>query len=268
MVQSLKQNWKIYSMEAVCLGLFMMSASLFATLLEYPGSSVHQALPNGNIRSILMGLAMGLSAILIIYSPMGKLSGAHMNPAFTFTFWRLRKVKTPDLVFYCAFQCIGGIVSVCIMRHLLGESFEDPHVNYVVTVPGKFGVAAAFVTEVIIAFMMMMMVLTTSNHLTLSKYTGLIAGFFVMSYAIITGPISGFGMNPARTLASAIPAMQFSSLWIYMVSPFMGMLSAAALYQRFKGAAICAKLHHSEFYSCIFNCGYCKHQEVGSSNNE
>jgi aquaporin Z len=154
------------------------------------------------------------------------------------------------------------------MSLLLGKAFQDPHVNYVITAPGVFGVVPAFVAEIMIAFLMMMMVLTTSNHPSLSKYTGAIAGFFVMSYVIITGPVSGFGMNPARTLASAIPAMQFPSLWIYMLSPFMGMLSAAALYQRFKGAAICAKMHHSEFYKCIFNCGYCKHQEAESSNND
>ncbi|MCI0751238.1 MAG: aquaporin, partial [Flammeovirgaceae bacterium] len=70
-----------------------------------------------------------------------------------------------------------------------------------------------------------------------------------------------FGMNPARSLASAIPAMQFPSFWIYVLAPFLGMLMASRVYKLMHGAVICAKYHHSEFYQCIFNCGYCKHDE-------
>lgn len=247
-------------MEAVCLGLFMISASLFGTILEYPNSIVRQSISNDFIRLCLMGLAMGITATLINYSPMGKLSGAHMNPAVTFTFVRLKKMKLHDAFYYSIFQCIGGVVAVALMSFLLGSAFKDPHVNYVVTTPGRFGSASAFIIEIFIAFGMMTMVLTTSNHPTLSKYTGAIAGFFVMGYVILSGPVSGFSMNPARTLASALPAMYYTSLWIYMVAPFIGMLTAAEVFRKSKGKAICAKMHHSHSYLCIFNCGYCEHQ--------
>jgi aquaporin Z len=260
MIHSLKQNWKVYTMEAVCLGLFMVSASIFATLLEYPASPIHRTIPNGSIRNIFMGFAMGLSAVLIIYSPMGKLSGAHMNPALTFTFWRLGKIKTHDMLYYTVFQCVGGILAVYIMHLLLGKSFEDPHVNYVVTAPGKFGVTSAFITEIIIAFMMMTMVLISTNWSKTARYTGVFAGILVVVYVIISGPISGFGMNPARSLASAVPSGMYNAFWIYLTAPFIGMASAAALYRFFDGKVICAKFHHSHLYDCIFNCGYCNHQ--------
>lgn len=246
-------------MEAVCLGLFMISASLFGTALEFPGSSLHHAIPNSFVRLCLMGLAMGVTATLLIYSPMGKLSGAHMNPALTFSFVRLDKIKMVDAVYYSVFQCLGGIAAVYLMSVVLGDAFASPEVNYVVTVPGKLGIFMAFIAELIIAYGMMTMVLTTSNHPRLSKYTGVIAGFFVMSYVILTGPISGFSMNPARTIASAVPAMQYTSFWIYMTAPFIGMFSAAEVFRLFKGKAICAKLHHENSYWCIFNCGYCEH---------
>lgn len=261
-MKSLKQNWKVYSMEAVCLGLFMISASLFGTALEYSGSSLHSAIPNSFVRLCLMGLAMGVTAILLIYSPMGKLSGAHMNPALTFSFVRLGKIKMIDAIYYCLFQCAGGILAVYLMSLLLGDSFTSAEVNYVVTVPGRLGVLIAFIAELVIAYGMMTMVLTTSNHPRLSKYTGVVAGFFVMTYVILTGPISGFSMNPARTIASAVPAMKYDSLWIYMTAPFIGMLSAAEVFRLFKGKAICAKLHHTNSYLCIFNCGYCEHKET------
>jgi aquaporin Z len=237
----------------------MISASFFGTVLEYPGSSVRQALPNDFVRLVLMGFAMGITATLLNYSPMGKLSGAHMNPAVTFTFFRLHKIKLADAIFYALFQCAGGILAVVLMKNLLGEAFGDSHVNYVVTAPGRHGPLAAFVLEVAIAFAMMTMVLTTANRPKLSKYTGAIAGVFVMTYVIVSGPVSGFSMNPARTIASAIPAQQFPAFWIYMTAPFIGMFAAASFYKRARGAVYCAKMHHSNSYLCIFNCQYCAH---------
>jgi len=84
-----------YAIEATCLAVFMVSACLFASLLEYPGSPIHQVLPNPTVRRVLMGFAMGLTAVCLIYSPFGKRSGAHMNPSTTLTFLRLGKVARP-----------------------------------------------------------------------------------------------------------------------------------------------------------------------------
>jgi aquaporin Z len=68
---ALKLHWPEYLMEAAALGLFMVSAGLFGTLLGYPRSPVHLAVPDPLLRRALMGLAMGLTAMAIIYSPWG-----------------------------------------------------------------------------------------------------------------------------------------------------------------------------------------------------
>lgn len=238
----------------------MISASAFATLLEYSKSPVRLAVQGDFIRLCLMGLAMGATAISITYSPMGKLSGAHMNPAVTLSFAALGKIKFIDAIFYLVFQLAGGIISVMLMSVVIGSPFRDEHVNYVVTVPGRLGVGSAFFLELIMAFGMMLMVLTTSNSKRFAKYTGTIAGVFVASYVILSAPISGFSINPARTIASAIPSGVYTAFWIYMTAPFIGMFSAAALYKSGGGRTICAKMRHTDDYPCIFNCGYCKHQ--------
>jgi aquaporin Z len=260
MVQAIKLNWKTYLMEAICLGIFMISASVFATLLEYPESPVRVAIPNNFIRLCLMGVAMGGTAMVINYSPMGRLSGAHMNPAVTLTFVGLGKMKFTDAVFYLIFQLAGGMVAVELMAMLIGAPFREEHVNYVVTIPGRPGVATAFLLELMMAFAMMLMVLVTSNQKKFASYTGVIAGIFVMAYVILSGPISGFSINPTRTIASAVPSGVYTSFWIYMIAPFIGMFSAAGLYKAIGGRAICAKMNHNDNYDCIFNCGYCKHQ--------
>src|SRR5260370_20920662 len=88
-MDALKNHWPEYLIEGACLGLFMISAFTFGTILEHPASLVHRALPNPLLRRFLMGLAMGGTAIGIIYSPWGKRSGAHINPSTTLTFFRL-----------------------------------------------------------------------------------------------------------------------------------------------------------------------------------
>jgi hypothetical protein len=67
----------------------MISAGAFVTLIEYPGSPVQQAIADPDIRRALIGLAMGLTANGIIYSPWGQRSGAHINPSVILTFLRL-----------------------------------------------------------------------------------------------------------------------------------------------------------------------------------
>ena len=94
-INALRQHWPEYLMEAAGLGMFMISACLFGTLLEYPGSPVHNAIADPMLRRVLMGFAMGLTAIGIIYSPWGKQSGAHINPSITMTFFRLGKIGAP-----------------------------------------------------------------------------------------------------------------------------------------------------------------------------
>jgi aquaporin Z len=252
-------------MESVCLGLFMLSASVCTILLEYPGSAIHQALPGNFIRLVIMGVSMGLTATLIIYSPMGKLSGAHMNPAVTLAFYWLGKIKREDAVAYILFQIIVGVLVVYLVALCFGAAFSELPVNYIVTTPGLTGVWTALLFETIMSFVMMSTVLYVTNHLKISKYTGVIAGIIVAVFLVSSAQISGFSINPARTLASALPARQYESLWIYLIAPFLGMLSAAAFFRFRKRNALCAKMHHHHDYPCIFNCDYCTHKSAQES---
>ena len=251
---ALRTHWPEYLMEAAGLGLFMISACVFGTLLGHPGSPVVQAVPDPIVRRVLMGLAMGLTAVGLIYSPWGLRSGAHFNPATTLTFWRLGKVAPADAAFYMLAQALGGLAGVSIAATALGALVAHPSVQYVATVPGSGGVAAAFIAEVIIAFILISVVLRVSNTAGLSRFTPLVVGALVATYITLEAPISGMSMNPARSLASAWPAHAWESLWIYFVAPPLGMLLAAEVYVRRRGlaAVFCAKLMHDPAYPCIF----------------
>jgi aquaporin Z len=255
MTDALKRHWPEYLMEAACLGLFMISAFIFGAILEYPGSAVHQAIPSSLLRRFLMGIAMGLTAILIIYSPWGKQSGAHINPSTTLTFFRLGKVAEWDAIFYIVAQFGGGITGALLASAVLAAWVSHPSVNYVVTMPGSAGIAAAFVAEVAITFILMSVILRVSNNTRLHKLTGLCAGALVAAYITLEAPISGMSMNPARTFASAVPAQYWTSLWLYFTAPLIGMLAAAEVHLRSRSPRVgCAKLHHENPTRCIF-CG-------------
>jgi aquaporin Z len=253
---ALKQHWPEYVMEASELCVFMISAAVFVTLLEHPGSAVRHMLPDPALRRVLTGVAMGLTAISIVYSPWGKQSGAHFNPSVTLTFWRLGKVATWDAIFYIFAQFIGAVLGILIAAAVLGGLIADPAVNYVATLPGAGGQSAAFLAELLIAFGLMTIVLGVSNTPQLARYTGLCCGALVATYISIEAPLSGMSMNPARTFGPALVAQMWHGLWIYFTAPPLGMLMAAYVYVRRHGAAgvECAKLDHRNEKRCIF-CG-------------
>jgi len=158
-------------MEGAGLGLYMIAACAFVVLLEYPTSPVHQALPDPALRRVSIGTAMGLTAIGIIYSPLGQRSGAHFNPAVTLTFFRLAKVEFWDAAFYGAAQFIGGLLGVILLALVLGELVAHPSVRYAATVPGMAGVGVAFLAETVISFLQMSLILRFSNT-NRSDFTG------------------------------------------------------------------------------------------------
>ena len=258
MPAALKHHWPEYLMEAAGLGLFMLSACVFATLLEHPASPVRQAISDPILRRIPMGLAMGLTAVSIVYSPWGKQSGAHLNPSLTLTFLRLGKVAPWDALLYVVAQFLGGVLGVRLASLLLGHVLADPTVNYVATVPGAYGVGVAFLAEVVISGVLMTVVLTVSNTPKLARFTGLCAGVLVATYITVEAPLSGMSMNPARTFGSGLAAQAWTALWLYFTAPPLGMLLAAEFYLQWPGArqVVCAKLHHHNDKRCIFRCGY------------
>lgn len=251
-------HWPEYLMEAGLLGLFMISAAAFGTILGHPASPAVRLVPGAFARRGLMGLAMGLTAAALIYSPWGRQSGAHFNPSVTLTFLRLRKIEPRDALFYVLAQFAGGVAGVLVALAFLGRRLADPAVRYVVTVPGLAGPGAAFLAEAGISFALMSVVLAASNHPRLARSTGILCAALVAACITLEAPVSGMSMNPARTLASAVPARLFEGLWIYFSAPPLGMLLAAEAYLAVQGtrAVRCAKLNHTEGRRCIFRCGY------------
>jgi aquaporin Z len=257
-MQRLGAHWPEYVMEATCLALFMVSAAGAATVLQHPASPFAEWGTTPLLQRVPMGIAMGLTAAALIYSPLGARSGAHMNPAVTLTFLRLGKIAPVDAAGYITAQFAGGVAGIVIATWALGGLPAHPSVNYVATVPGIAGTGIAFAAELLISFLMMSVVLRMSNTPRLARFTGIGAGILVATYIIVEAPFSGMSMNPARTLGSNLLASTISTLWIYFTAPPIGMLLAGEWYARRHGRAHvrCAKLHHPSTVRCIFACAH------------
>lgn len=257
MSEAFTAHWPEYAMEGALLACFMLSACTFGVLLEHP------AAPGRHVRSPmvrrgLMGLAMGLTAIALIYSPWGQQSGAHMNPAVTLTFLLLGKVMPWDAFFYVAAQFAGAAVGVAFAALLLRASIRHESVNHVVTAPGARGAGVAWLAELAIAFGMMLTVLLIGNDARLTAYTGLFAGGLVALYITFEAPLSGMSLNPARTFGSAVVARRWTAFWVYLTAPVAGMILGSAGYALLPvyPHVYCAKLDHCHDRRCIFRCEF------------
>jgi aquaporin Z len=253
--RALRAHWPEYLIEAWALGSFMLSAAFFVTLLEYPASPLHGLVADPFLRRVLIGIAMGLTAVALIHSPWGQQSGAHMNPAVTLSFLWLGKVKPIDAAFYIVAQFAGGTAGVLLAAGIAGAPFTGHPVNRVATTPGETGPGIAFLAEAAISALMMLAVLTVSNTPRLARWTGVVAGCLVALFIAFEAPLSGMSMNPARSFASAAPGGLWQDLWIYFSAPVLGMLAGAQIHLLLGRRVHCAKLDHAPGRRCI-HCGY------------
>jgi aquaporin Z len=256
-VRSGTREWPEYLIEAWALGCFMVAVGLIVTLLEASSSPLHRLLPDADVRRVMMAAAMGATASALIYSPWGKRSGAHMNPAVTLAFLQLGKITPRRALGYTLAQVTGGILGVYLVWTVCGELFSTPPVSFVTTVPGERGVLIAFLAELAMSALLMLAILESASRPRLAPYTGVFAGLLVFAFISFEAPLSGTSINPARSLASAVPAHQWTSFWIYILAPLLGMQLAAAFFVA--GHPVdkvpCAKLCHSSTQRCI-HCGF------------
>jgi aquaporin Z len=237
-ILKLEKNWKTelqkYADEAFGLGLFMVSASFFDALVQYPGLPFRHLIASAILRRFLVGLAMGLTALYIFTSKFGKQSGAYINPAVTLVRYRLGDINLIDAIGYTIFQLIGGSLGVYLVALIFPAWMEHPEVNYVITIPGKAGTLVAFLLEFLISFLLIAVVLFMGIKKKWDQYTPYVVSFIITLFITFEAPYSGMSMNPARTFASAIVAGQWKSFWLYCLAPVTGMLTGEFCYRKIK----------------------------------
>ncbi|HET7539410.1 MAG TPA: aquaporin [Polyangiaceae bacterium] len=247
---------RVYAMDGALLALFMVSACLSVVLLEHPSSPLRQQIDSDFVRRALIGVAMGLTALALIYSPWGKRSGAFMNPALILCLLRLGKLEPKDALGYSVAQFLGAALGVFSCDCFFHPWLSHPAVNYVVTAPGARGAVVAWLAESSIGFVMLTTTMTVNRVPRLAPRTGVFAAALVALFITFEAPLSGMSLNPARSFGSALLAHSFHDFWIYLSAPVCGMLLGVELQTRLtaRHSRLCGKLNHSETVACFVRC--------------
>jgi aquaporin Z len=265
-----RPKWSLYAIEAALLGTFMISACCFVALIEHPSSPVRREIDSTLVRRAMVGAAMGLTALALIYSRPGKRSGALMNPAMTLCFLRLRRMCPRDAAGYIAGQFVGALAGVGAMAAVARMWVAHPSVRYVATAPGRTdptGLTVAWTGEFVIAFLLVTVTMSVNKWAALARFTGCFAAALVALYITFEAPISGMSLNPARSFASAAWAHLWTGWWIYFTAPVLGMLAATELLRVLSRVPhkLCGRFSHSRHVPSIFECS-CLGTEPRTSN--
>ncbi|MBF9141456.1 MIP/aquaporin family protein [Hymenobacter properus] len=235
MTQALRQNWRHYLVEAGGIIAFLTFSSLAAVVFHHPDSAVARALgPREWVQRIGMGLVVGGLIAAMAYSPWGKRSGAHFNPAVTLGFWHLGHIAAADALWYALAQFAGALGAGAVLHWALAPWFGHPSIHHNTTRPleGPHGWAVALGAEVVISSMLMLGLLWTMHSARGKKWTGALAGLLLAVFVVVEAPLSGMSLNPARTLGSAVAAGEAPHLWLYFVGPLGAMWATAEAYRR------------------------------------
>jgi aquaporin Z len=258
---SVTDSWRVYAIDGMLLGLFMVSACTLGVVIEHPASPLRHLIQSDALRRGLFGLCMALTAICLIYSRWGRRSGALMNPAMVIGFLRLGRLTPGDALGFIVAQLIGSALGVLVVALIMGGLMSDPAVNYIATVPGMFGLAIAWISELVIAFILMTVVMAVNKRPKLAPFTGCVAATLVFLFITFEAPISGMSLNPARTFGSAIVGNVWIGWWIYLTAPVLGMLAGIELHRLIARGhqRLCGKLNHSGGSACFIRCN-CLHE--------
>jgi aquaporin Z len=240
-------HWAEWSCELVGTALLLLGG-LSAICLDFsPGSPVSSVVHDHSARLLITGLLFAGTGSLVAVSPLGRRSGAHLNPSITLAFWRRGHMHAHDLVGYIVSQVAGAFVGTALVRWWWGTKARA--VDLGVTQPGHGIGAGAVGIEAIMTFLLVAGILGMVSSPRTARWTPLLVWLLVALLVWQGAPWTGTSLNPARSLAPALLAPHSADLWIYFVGPLAGSLLGVAAFDAIPGAETrTAKLFHDRRY--------------------
>jgi len=188
-----------------------------------------------------IGLAHGIALLLAVYT-IGRVTGAHINPAVTIAHWATRRIETKKVAPYILGQLAGASIAGFVQLALWSSGnnpglVQASHSTFLGdTIPSpQFGVGAVLLAEVIGTAILVFTIFGATDKAADPNRAGITIGFALAAIVWMFGPISGASLNPARTWGPTLASAVFSltplgNLWIYVVGPILGGLLGAFLY--------------------------------------
>jgi len=186
-----------------------------------------------------IALAFGLSVLVMVYA-IGQISGCHINPAITIGMLVNGKIPKKDAIVYIIVQCIGAILAstllLAIMNGLPGYTVAPGNLGangYGPDYLGGYTLTSAFIAEVITTFIFLMVVFGATSRKAAPGFAGIAIGLSLSMIHMVTIPITGTSVNPARSLGPAVVAggTALAHVWLFLIAPVIGAVIAAVVWK-------------------------------------
>jgi aquaporin Z len=225
--KKLKFPYPVLFAEAAGTGLLLLVGLSFVILDFGKGSPVLKWLPDPALRRLVTGFLFGTTGGLIAVSPLGKLSGAHLNPVVTFAFWVQDKLQTHMMAGYILMQFAGAALGSLPLL-LWGQMGLS--ISFGATLPGEgYSTAVVLGGEALATAAMIVNLFFFLSHQNLRRFTPMLFPFLYAILVFLEAPISGTSTNPARSFGPALAADAWQGWWIYWLGPLIGTLLALML---------------------------------------
>jgi len=241
-------HWAEWSCEFAGTALLLIGG-LSAVCLDFGSHSpTARLVPDHSVRLLITGLLFAGTGSLVAVSPLGRRSGAHLNPVVTLAFWVQHRVHVHDVIGYIAAQCLGALAGAAVVRGLWGSTAVAVRTG--ATVPGHgFGPGDAVLLEgAMTTALLLMLLFFTSSH-ALARWTPLGNWLLVATLVWVGADYTGTSLNPARSLGPAIVSSLLGIWWVYVVGPLLGGALATGVFGLFRDrVTLTAKLFHDPRY--------------------
>ncbi len=251
-------HWFEYGAELLGTALLVF-AGVSAVVFDFgTGSPLAQVLPDPSLRRLLTGLLFAGSGALVAISPLGKLSGGHINPAVSLAFWMQGKMHHLDLGGYISGQVLGAIIGSLLVLLVWGG--QAASVGYGTTIPGVgYPLWMVFLAEVsltfVLTFVLVLSLFLFVSSPRLMRWTPLMVWMLVAGMVWLEAPISGTSLNPARSFGPALVAWSWHHHWLYWVAPPLGAVLAVGAFRLLASGerdVLTGKLFHVPHYRSVF----------------
>jgi aquaporin Z len=236
--------WAPFVSELIGTALLVFVGLSLVIFMFGTGTSMAHLIPSEGLRRLITGFLFGTTGACIALSPVGRVSGAHINPAVTFAFRLMGKLDLQTTLGYIGAQLIGAVVGslLLLVWGAMGKS-----VAFGATLPGSgTTLSTVFLGEMITTFTMISLLAVFLGFRKIRPFTPAI---FPPLYAIMVwaeAPISGTSTNPARSLGPSVISGQWQGWWIYWIGPIAGMLLAVLACSFLAKRIEVAKLYYFE----------------------
>lgn len=221
-----KHAWRLWLAEFTGTAL-LVALGLSAVIIDTSPSGPVSAHLGAGERLALTGFLFGSVGALIAVSPVGKVSGAHINPVVTLAFIARGRMRPWLGAGYVAAQLGGAIAG---SAPLLAWGHMGRQVNFGATVPGQaYGPALAFAGEAVTSAILIVLLFSFIGSARLRAFTPLIFPPLYALMVFLEAPVSGTSTNPARSLGPAVISGVWHGWWVYWAGPVAGALAGVLL---------------------------------------